>query len=369
LRINFERGALADARVVLHTGGMAVVGARRCVTIIMAEIWTMGELLCEVMRPEADMRLDVPGVFYGPYPSGAPAIFIDTVARLGHTAGIVGGVGKDDFGKCIIDRLERDGVDCSQITQYDDGTTGVAFVTYFGDGSRRFLYHFPDTPATRATAPDIGRLGCGGAGSGGSGNGSIGGDSGGSGARYFHIMGCSLMAKESFGREILKLMRDFAQNGVKISFDPNIRAELMRDESVYKTIDIVMQNCSVFMPGVSELLTISGKDTVEDAVRACFGYPSIEVIALKNGAEGCVIYTRDDRFAMGAYAVDAVDPTGAGDCFDGAFLCGLLDGLTLREAARLASAAAALNAAAFGPMEGDINRDSVKRLIENNEKK
>jgi len=59
----------------------------------MAEVWTMGELLCEVMRPEADMPLDETGIFHGPFPSGAPAIFIDTVARLEHSAGIIGGVG------------------------------------------------------------------------------------------------------------------------------------------------------------------------------------------------------------------------------------------------------------------------------------
>jgi len=142
------------------------------------------------MRPEADMPLDQPGIFLGPFPSGAPAIFIDTAARLGHQAGIVGGVGKDDFGKCLLERLERDGVNCSLITQYDNGSTGVAFVTYFEDGSRRFLYHFSDTPATWLTAPDINKLG--------------------DDIQYFHIMGCSLMAKKEFGQEILKLMRELA---------------------------------------------------------------------------------------------------------------------------------------------------------------
>lgn len=57
----------------------------------MAEIWTMGEMLCEIMRPEVGMELYEKGLFYGPYPSGAPTIFIDTVARLGHSAGIIGG--------------------------------------------------------------------------------------------------------------------------------------------------------------------------------------------------------------------------------------------------------------------------------------
>ena len=309
----------------------------------MAKVWTMGELLCEIMRPETDTPLDQLGIFHGPFPSGAPAIFIDTVARLGHTAGIIGGVGKDDFGKCLLDRLERDGVDCSLITQYEDGTTGVAFVTYFADGSRRFLYHFPDTPATRPAAPNINKLG--------------------SDVSYFHIMGCSLMAKRTFGLEILKLMRELSAAGVKISFDPNIRPELMKDKAVHRMVEEVMGCCSVFLPGVSELLMISGKETVESAVEACFKNLTLEIIALKDGANGCTVYTRNDRVSLGVYPVEAKDPTGAGDCFDGAFLCGLLDGKNIRQTAELASAVAALNTAAFGPMEGDINRASVEKMI------
>ena len=57
----------------------------------MAEIWTMGEMIVEIMREKENEPLDKAGVFRGPYPSGAPAIFIDTVARLGHKGGIIGG--------------------------------------------------------------------------------------------------------------------------------------------------------------------------------------------------------------------------------------------------------------------------------------
>jgi sugar/nucleoside kinase (ribokinase family) len=57
-----------------------------------------------------------------------------------------------------------------------------------------------------------------------------------------------------------------------------------------------------------------------------------------------------------------VDPTGAGDCFDAGFLCGLLEGKPARECAEIASAAGALNAAAFGPMEGDISPETIRAL-------
>ena len=74
------------------------------------------------------------------------------------------------------------------------------------------------------------------------------------------------------------------------------------------------------------------------------------------------MYTGDRRIDVPAFDVHEVDPTGAGDCFDAAFLCGLLDGEPPEEAARAAAAAGALNAGAFGPMEGDISRASVAAL-------
>lgn len=308
----------------------------------MANVWIMGEILAEIMRPQADIPLKEAGLFKGPYPSGAPAIFIDTVARLGHSCGIIGGVGDDEFGECILERLKSDGVDCSQVMVSDSGSTGVAFVTYFSDGSRKFIFHMGNTPATEPKAPDAAVL---------------------EGIKYFHIMGCSLLPKKEFAVEIVKTMELARSMGAKISFDPNIRTELMRDESIFETVNEVVKNTNVFMPGKEELLLIAGKDTVEDAVRACFENDALEILAVKNGAKGCSVYTRDGSLEIGAYQVEPVDATGAGDCFDGAFICGLLEGKPVLEAAKMAAAAGALNAAAFGPMEGNINPATIRKII------
>ena len=104
-------------------------------------IWTMGEMIVEIMRDKVDQPLDKAGVFLGPYPSGAPAIFIDTAARLGQKAGIISGVGCDDFGKNLLDRLNADGVDTSLVLQDPTCSTGCAFVMYFSDGERKFIFH------------------------------------------------------------------------------------------------------------------------------------------------------------------------------------------------------------------------------------
>lgn len=308
----------------------------------MAEIWTMGELLCEIMRPEAESPLDKPGIFHGPFPSGAPAICIDTVARLGHSGGIIGGVGKDDFGKCILERLKSHKVDCSYVTEFETGSTGVAFVTYFNDGSRKFIFHLANTPATAVKAPASADF---------------------SDAKFFHIMGCSLAANKIFSEEIIKAMEQMLAAGAKISFDPNIRPELMHDSLGASAITAVMANCSVLLPGEEELLMISGESTIEAAVSKCFANPVLEVLALKQGSRGCTIYTRNEQFSVDVYPTIVADATGAGDCFDGAFLCAILDGRDYHDAAQRANAAASLNTAAFGPMEGNISEEAVSKIV------
>ena len=62
-----------------------------------------------------------------------------------------------------------------------------------------------------------------------------------------------------------------------------------------------------------------------------------------------------------------LDATGAGDSYDAAFICGLAEGKTLKGAAQMGAAAGALNAAAFGPMEGNISRATVEKMIADNE--
>ena len=300
----------------------------------------MGEMIVEIMRDKVDQPLDKAGVFLGPYPSGAPAIFIDTAARLGQGAGIISGVGCDDFGKNLLDRLNADGVDTSLVLQDPTCSTGCAFVMYYSDGERKFIFHIGNTPAAKAKAPDEVPE-----------------------SDFFHVMGCSLMASDEFGAEIVKTAEKFRAKGAKISFDPNIRPELMGGADNAKKI---LEMTSVFLPGVAELKMMAGCDTVEESVKKCFENPVLEIIALKRGSKGCTIYTRDESFDFGIYPIVPVDATGAGDSFDAAFLCGLVDGKPMMDCIRQATSAASLNTAAFGPMEGKINPETVAKLIADN---
>ncbi len=315
----------------------------------MAEIWTMGETLVEIMRADVNKPLNRPELFSGPYPSGSSAIMISTVARLGHSGGIISGVGDDAFGECILSRLKHDGVNVSKVLVDSKDPTACAFVSYDDTGDRNFLFHWDNTPATKAKMPDLSE--------------SIFNDT-----KFFHIMGCALTAKIDYGFEIVKTAQAFYDRGVKISFDPNIRREHLRDPEKgnlsFDIINSILKITNIFAPGADELKIITGIEDTEKAIKKCFENPNLEILFLKNGSMGSKVYTRDgDCFLQGLFSVKAVDPTGAGDTSIGAFLCALIEGKDIPTCAKIAAAAGALNVMAFGPMEGCISKENINAMI------
>ncbi len=68
-------------------------------------IATIGEILVEFVSHKRNCGLREIGDYSGPYPSGAPAIFLDQAARMGAATQMIGGVGADGFGHTVLDRL------------------------------------------------------------------------------------------------------------------------------------------------------------------------------------------------------------------------------------------------------------------------
>lgn len=308
----------------------------------MAKIVTMGELIVEIMRDREDSPLGQAGYFRGPFPSGAPAIFIDAASRLGLSSALISGVGDDAFGHMMLERLAEDGVDVSNVIVDGSCSTGCAFVSYDSSGDRSFIFHIGNTPAVK------GRLR----------NEEILDDT-----AFFHIMGCSVMSERAFGESIVGTMKKAVSKGARVSFDPNIRPELMKDPSVSELMEEILKETAVFLPGLGELMKFTGKDTEEEAVKSYFDiYPKMKYIVVKNGKHGAMCHERDNTTAFGVYEIEPVDATGAGDTFDATFLVSLLLGKDSLEALRNASAAAAINTAAFGPMEGRVTWEKIEKM-------
>ena len=308
------------------------------------DVISIGNLLVEVMRVERDEPLDRPGSFVGPFPSGDTPIYVDAVARLGLSSGFIGAVGPDDFGRCLLARFERDGVDTSCVQILPDHTTGVAFVAYFGDGSRRFLYHWRHAAAGKLAPehvpqPYLER------------------------ARWLHLTGCNLAVSESARDACLRALA-YLPPGARLSFDPNIRPEILSVEEIRELCAPVLRRADLFLPSAGEAMMFTGAATDEQGCRmlAAAG----KLVVLKQGAAGCRIFSGEHDIVVPGFRVDEVDPTGAGDAFSAGFTVALLEGMRLAEAGRFANAVGALAVTRRGPMEGVPRRAEVLAFLERN---
>lgn len=314
----------------------------------MPRIITVGEILVEVMTKNTGQEFLYPGELTGPYPSGAPAIFIDQVARMGVGCGIIARVGADDFGRLNIDRLQKDGTDVSHIYETLGYTTGTAFVTYYEDGSRKFIFHFAHSAAGFLGPGDI--------------------DEGYfKNAEFLHIMGCSLSAGGSMRDAIRKAVEIAKKDGIKVSFDPNIRPELLGDKEVRIIFDDLLSVTDILLSGESEIRALTGYNGIDSTIAELKGR-GISIIVLKNGSKGIKVYYKDEVHYIPPFKVKEVDPTGAGDCFDGAFISCLANGESIRDAAVIANAAGALSVTRKGPMEGASFKNDIMDFVRLNTK-
>jgi sugar/nucleoside kinase (ribokinase family) len=77
-------------------------------------------------------------------------------------------------------------------------------------------------------------------------------------------------------------------------------------------------------------------------------------VALKMGADGCLVMSGDDDrlLRVPAFEVQVVDATGAGDAFAAGFIAGVWQGWPIEQTARLANAVGALCVTGVGATGG-----------------
>ena len=309
----------------------------------MDKVVTLGEILVEIVSSTVGdgFRETVP--MTGPYPSGAPAIFIDQVAKLGQPCGIIGAVGADDFGWVNLDRLSRDGVDVAAVSVVTDKPTGSAFVRYAPDGSRRFVFNIADSAAGQLslTASALRLL---------------------DEAAYLHISGASLFSDRLVGVARQAVDRVKA-NGGRVSFDPNLRAELMTEPAFMTAMRELLASSDIALPSREELAPLTGSTTPVDAARHILSLGPSSVV-VKDGSRGATYYDSTRTLTMDALRVTEVDPTGAGDCFDAAYVTCQARGASVEESLAYACAAGARAVTLRGPMEGTSTFAQLDELRE-----
>jgi ribokinase len=102
----------------------------------------------------------------------------------------------------------------------------------------------------------------------------------------------------------------------------------------------------------------------EHELEAMGSLPDAVVVVETRGQEGVVIRRGGEELRVEAPAVEAVDTTGAGDCFNGVFAACLAEGIDVAAAAQRAAAAAALSVTKVGAREGMPTRGELEAFLE-----
>ncbi len=297
------------------------------------------------MRAGIDQPLEQPGPFTGPYPSGAPFIFAVQAARLGASVAAIGAVGDDAFGRCLLNQLHLDGVDTRGVRILQSHSTGVAFVAYNADGTRNFLFHIAQAAAGQLS-PDMLD------------------ESLFDGLRCLHLMGSTLSIHQNALDTGLHALKMAQAAGARISFDPNLRPELLPADKARELFRPFLETADVIILTEEELLLLTGRATVTDAVNILLDKKPERLIVVTQGAKDSAVHSQSGSEKIAAFAVEEIDPTGAGDCFDAGFLFMWLSGKEPAEAVRFANACGALAVTARGPMAGAYNLSIIHRFIQ-----
>jgi 2-dehydro-3-deoxygluconokinase len=150
--------------------------------------------------------------------------------------------------------------------------------------------------------------------------------------------------------------------GGKVSYDTNLRLKLWPLERARAVIHAAVACSDIVLPGLDDAALLTGH-TEPDAIVDAYLDLGAGVVALTLGPDGTLVATPEERQHVPGRKVEAVDATGAGDTFDGAFLARLSKGDTPFEAARYANAAAALSTQGYGGVAPMPRRDAVEAFL------
>jgi sulfofructose kinase len=257
--------------------------------------------------------------------------------RLGARAGYVGLLGDDEEGRWLREQFVREGVDVARLRMQPGAGTNVCLILVEEATARRAILCAARTgrdalqfdPADQAAVQA---------------------------ARALHLDG-------QFMPAAIQAARWAREAGTKVCFDGNHPRPGL--EELLPLVDwlVVAEPFPAAYTGLRE---------PSEAAEALLDLgPELLVVTL--GEQGCLVCCRgpdgEESFRVPGFPVDAVDTTGAGDAFHGAFLYAMLQGWDLRRIATFANAVAAINCRTLGGRRGLPTRAQADRFLERSSQK
>ena len=226
---------------------------------------------------------------------------IIAAARQGARTAYLSRLGRDVFGQWLMDLWAQEGVHTGGVMWDDTGApTGLYFVTH-GPKGHEFSYARAGSAASRMQPQDLSVDLI-------------------QSSRHLHVSGISQAISESATDTVFAAIELARLGSTEVAYDPNVRLRLWSAERARSVILKTMSLCDWFMPSLEDLQWLSGLQDEHALLDWCHAHGSHRVI-LKMGGRGVWFSLIDShRTHWSAHPVQVKDATGAGDCFDGAFL-------------------------------------------------
>ncbi len=247
-------------------------------------------------------------------------------ARQGACVGYITAIGTDEPGRSFLALWAREGVDASTVKRDPAAPTAVYFVSHGAEG-HHFTFHRRGSAASRYKGEDLPLTAI-------------------SAARVLHLSGISQAISDAACDAGFQAIQQARQAGVAVSYDTNYRPALWPPGRAAAVMHAAIAQADFCFPSLDDATALTGL-TAPDAV-VDFYLRLCPLVVLKLGPAGALLATRNARQHIPAHPVQALDATGAGDTFVGAFLARHLAGAPALDAARYAAVAAALSTTGYG---------------------
>ncbi len=263
---------------------------------------------------------------------GAAATAMVAASRLGKKTALIGPIGTDSTSAEIRRLLEEDGVDCSYLLADEKNYGLQSFVMINPEnGSRTKFPQRDNLPDILWTEELFGVI---------------------RSAKVLHLDGtnnANAMAAAKCAKE----------SGVTVSLDGcSLKDDNAKNVALASMADILIMNAKY-------PLRVTGLTDYDAALAEIAGWGPQVVIATL-GDRGCKAWMNGEVRNFPAFRVKAVDTTGAGDVFHGAFLTAWLDGMDPEACIRFASAVSAIKCTKPGGRAGIPTREEALGFVNRN---
>jgi 2-dehydro-3-deoxygluconokinase len=263
-------------------------------------------------------------------------------ARQGARVAYLSRVGDDEFGRQFLDLWREEGIDTAGVGIDPAAHTAVYFITH-GPGGHVFSYLRSGSAASRLTPAHLSREAL-------------------CATRFVHTSGITQAISASACDAAFAAIDIAKAAGAQFVYDANLRPRLWPLPRARAIVGETAKLSDLFLLSLEDAEALCGRETPDAIVDWCLDL-GVARVALKLGPEGVLAADRRERRLVGGFRVDAVDATGAGDCFAGALMARLADGEEFWPALRYANAAAALTCTGFGAVAPLPRPDAVRALM------